>query len=449
MRAETTARAAPIDLLIAGRLVVTMDPRRTVLEHGAVAVRGNTIVAVGPQEALAARYAAARTIHSRNGLIMPGLVNGHTHLPMTLFRGLADDLPLDTWLRQYIWPAEHQFLSAESVRWGTRLGAAEMLRCGVTTFCDMYIYTQEIAEAAREVGLRGIVAQGLLDFPTPQADDVAGQIAYTEGLIERWRGDDRIVPAVGPHAPTTVAPALLQRLQALAEQHDVPVVIHLAETRDERQQIKARYGATPVRHLARLGLLDRRLIAAHCVWVDAAEIDLLARQQVGVVHCPRSNLKLADGVAPVPPMLAANVRVGLGTDGAASNNQIDLFAEIDAAALIHKAVRLDPLAVPAAAAIEMATIGGARALGLDHLIGSLEPGKRADIAVLDLDEDHLVPLYSPLSHLAYAARSADVRTVVVDGQVVLDDRRLLTCDEREVRREVRRLATQIAQSHRG
>jgi 5-methylthioadenosine/S-adenosylhomocysteine deaminase len=448
---EPTNTRAPetVDLLLAGGIVVTMDPRHTVFNPGAVAVRGNAIVAVGPRDQVSARYRAARTLDASDTLVMPGLVNGHTHLPMTMFRGLADDLPLDTWLQQYIWPSEREFLSPEHVRWGTLLGAAEMLRGGVTTFCDMYFYEDDVATVAHEAGLRGIVSQAFLDFPTPQGLDVEQNVAYTEQLIARWQGNDRIIPAIAPHALYTVSPPLLERLHALAVQHDVPLVIHLAETKNESQQIAAKYGASPVRALAKLGLLEPRLIAAHCVWVDAEEQALLARSRVGVAHCPRSNLKLADGVAPVPDMLAAGVRLGLGTDGAASNNKIDLFAELDAAALIHKAVRLDPLAVPAAAAVEMATIGGARALGLDRLIGSLEVGKRADVILLDLDEDNLVPLYNPLSHLAYAARSADVRTVVVDGHIVLEDGKLLTIDEAEVRRQGRALASDIATRQRG
>ncbi len=448
MQATAAQPPQPVDLVIAGGIVVTMDARHTVYNPGAVAVRGNAIATVGPRDQVAAAYRAARTLDASNALVMPGLVNGHTHLPMTMFRGLADDLPLDTWLQQYIWPSEREFLSPDHVRWGTLLGAAEMLRGGVTTFCDMYFFEDDVAAAAHAAGLRGIVAQGFLDFPTPQGLDVEQNVAYAEGLIARWQGNSRIIPALAPHALYTVSPPLLKRLHALAVQHDVPLVIHLAETRNEGQQIAAKYGASPVRALATLGLLDQRLIAAHCVWVDAEEQALLAQGRVGVIHCPRSNLKLADGVAPVPDMLAAGVRLGLGTDGAASNNQINLFAEADAAALIHKAVRLDPLAVPAAAAVEMATIGGARALGLDHLIGSLEPGKRADVILLDLDEDNLVPLYNPLSHLAYAARSADVRTVLVDGQVVLEDRRLLSLDEAEVRHQVRALAADIAARQR-
>jgi 5-methylthioadenosine/S-adenosylhomocysteine deaminase len=438
-------RPAPVadaDLLLLGGIVVTMDPRHTVYAEGAVAVRGGRILAVGPRQEVAGRYRAPRTLDAGGGLLLPGLIDGHTHLPMTLFRGLADDLPLHTWLEQHVWPAEHQFLNPETVRWGARLGAAELIRSGVTTCCDMYFFEDRVAEAVEEAGLRAILGQGLIDAGSAAAD-VERKVADAERFVERWRGHGRIVPALGPHAPYTVSPDFFRRLHALAERLGVPLITHLAETKGEVQDIAARYGRTPVRHLAHLGVLTDRLIAAHCVWVDPEEIGLLAASRAGVVHCPRSNLKLASGIAPVPDLLAAGVRLGLGTDGAASNNELDLFAEIQAAALIHKGVRLDPLAVPAPAAVEMATVGGARALQLDHLTGSLEAGKRADVVVLDLEEDNLVPLYDPVSHLAYAVAAADVRTVLIDGRVVLEDGKLLTLDEAEVRRRVRALAVAI------
>jgi 5-methylthioadenosine/S-adenosylhomocysteine deaminase len=429
------------DLLLLGGIVVTMDGHHTIHAAGALAIRDGQILAVGPRQDIARRYRAPRTIDASEGLLLPGLIDGHTHLSMTLFRGLADDLPLHTCLEQYVWPAEHQFLTPETIRWGARLGAAELLRSGVTTCCDMYFYEGTVAEAVQEAGLRAILSHGLVEVGRAGAE-LDREIAYAERFVERWRGHGRIIPAIGPHAPYTVSPTLYRRLHALAERLSVPLVTHLAETQEEGRDISARYGRTPVRHLAQLGLLTARLIAAHCVWVDAEEIDLLAAGRVGVVHCPRSNLKLASGIAPVPDMLRAGVLVGLGTDGAASNNELDLCAEIQATALIHKGVRLDPLAVPAVAALEMATSGGARALHLDHLTGSLEVGKRADVVILDLEVDNLVPLYNPVSHLAYAA-AADVRTVLIDGQLVLEDGHLLTLEEGDVRRQVRALAVAI------
>jgi 5-methylthioadenosine/S-adenosylhomocysteine deaminase len=429
------------DLLLLGGIVVTMDASHTILAPGALALHGGQILAVGTRQEITSRYQAPRTIDAGQGLLMPGLIDGHTHLPMTLFRGLADDLPLHTWLAQYVWPSEQQFLNPETIRWGTRLGAAEVIRAGVTTCCDMYFYEDHVAEAVQEAGLRAILGAGLVE--TASSADTEGKIADAQRFVERWRGHGRITPAIAPHAPYTVSPELYQRLNALAERLDVPLITHLAETQEEEKEITTRYGRTPARHLAHLGVLTDRLIAAHCVWVDAEEIGLLAAARVGVVHCPRSNLKLASGIAPVPDMLRAGVLIGLGTDGAASNNMLDLLAELQVAALIHKGVRLDPLAVPALAALEMATIGGARALKIDRLTGSLEVGKRADVVILDLEEDNLVPLYDPVSHLAYAAETGDVRTVLIDGEIILEDGKLLTMDEVEVRRQVRALAVAI------
>jgi 5-methylthioadenosine/S-adenosylhomocysteine deaminase len=437
------ASTADVDLLVLGGIVVTMDARRTVLPDGAIAVRGGELVAVGPREEVARAYQAPSCIDATGDLVIPGLIDGHTHVAMTLFRGLADDLPLHTWLERHVWPAERRFIHPETVCWGSRLGIAELLRSGVTTLCDMYFYEDDVAAVADELGVRGVLGQAFFDFTGPQGLDLAHNVAYAGEFVARWQGHARIVPALAPHAPYTVSPDLYRQLHALAERLGTPLLTHLAETRDEDRQVRTRYGRSPVRHLANLGLLDARLVAAHCVWVDAEEIDLLAASRTGVVHNPRSNLKLASGIAPVPDMLRAGVVVGLGTDGAASNNELDLLAEIQLAALLHKGVRLDPLAVPATTALEMATIGGARALGLDHLIGSLEPGKRADVVIVELDEDNLVPLYDPVSHLAYAVEAADVRTVLVDGRVVVRDRVLVTADDAAIRRRVRELATEI------
>jgi len=410
---------------------------------GGIAVRDGAIVSIGPRDAIAGAHAAPKVVDARGDLVIPGLVDGHTHVPMTLFRGLADDLPLQAWLERHVWPAERRFMRADTVTWGSRLGVAELVRSGVTTFCDMYFFEDDVAAVVDELGVRGVLGQVFFDFTGPQGLDVEANVAYATEFVARWRGHDRIVPALAPHAPYSVSPDLYRRLHALAERWDVPLVTHLAETQEEHRDVLARHGRSPVRHLSSLGLLDARLVAAHCVWVDGEEIDLLAASRAGVVHNPRSNLKLASGIAPVPDMLRAGVNVGLGTDGAASNNELDLLAEIQFAALLHKGVRLDPLAVPAIAALEMATIGGARALGLAEKIGSIEVGKRADLVVIDLDEDSLVPLYDPVSHLAYAIEASDVRTVIVDGRIVVADSTLLTADDAEIRRRVRELATEI------
>jgi 5-methylthioadenosine/S-adenosylhomocysteine deaminase len=443
---NSTADGATADILVLGGIVVTMDPRRTILPDGALAIRGDTITALGPRAQIAA-YHGGTVLDAKGCLVIPGLIDAHTHIPMTLFRGLADDLPLHTWLEQHVWPAEQKFINPESVRWASRLGVAELLRSGVTTLCDMYFYEDEVAAVVDALGMRGVLAQVFFESTVSTTPELERTLADAEQFVAHWHGHSRIVPALGPHAPYTVSPELYRRLHALAERLDVPVVTHLAENQEEDRDIRRRYGRSPVRHLANLGLLEARLVAAHCVWVDSEEIDLLAEARTCVVHNPRSNLKLASGIAPVPDMLRAGVLVALGTDGAASNNTLNLFAEIQAAALIHKGVRLDPLAVSATAALEMATIGGARSLKLDHLVGSLEPGKRADLVIIDLDEDNLVPLYDPVSHLAYAVQGADVRTVLVDGRIVLRDGVLTTADEREIRRRVRELAMAIGSFH--
>jgi 5-methylthioadenosine/S-adenosylhomocysteine deaminase len=437
----------PADILVLGGLVITMDERRSILPDGALAIRRGTVAAVGPRARIAAAYDGATVVDATGCLVIPGLIDAHTHIPMTLFRGLADDLPLHTWLEQHVWPAEQRFINPETVRWASRLGVAELLRSGVTTLCDMYFYEDEVAAVVDELGIRGVLANA--HFDVTSATNTERTLAEAEQFIARWRGHSRIVPVLGPHAPYTVGPELYRRLHALAERLDTLVVTHLAETQEEDRDIRRRYGRSPIRHLANLGLVDARLVAAHCVWLDREEIDLLAAARTGVVHNPRSNLKLASGIAPVPDMLRAGVLVGLGTDGAASNNSLDLLAEIQMAALVHKGVRLDPLAVPAEAALEMATIGGARALKLDHLVGSLKPGKRADVVIIDLEEDNLVPLYDPVSHLAYAVEATDVRTVIVDGRIVLRDRVLTTADEREIRRQVCTLATGIGPFRKG
>lgn len=446
---SSASDGATADILVLGGIVVTMDERRSILPDGALAIRGDAITALGPRAQISAAYRGGTVVDATGCLVIPGLIDAHTHIPMTLFRGLADDLPLHTWLEQHVWPAEHRFINSETVRWASRLGVAELLRSGVTTLCDMYFYEDEVAAVVDELGMRGVLANAHFDVTNATHTERERSLAEAEQFVARWRGHSRIVPALGPHAPYTVGPELYRSLHALAERLDTLIVTHLAETQEEDRDIRQRYGRSPVRHLANLGLVDSRLVAAHCVWVDGEEIELLAGARTGVVHNPRSNLKLASGVAPVPDMLRAGVLVALGTDGAASNNALDLLAEIQMAALLHKGVRLDPLAVSAAAALDMATIGGARALKLDHLIGSLEPGKRADVVIIDLDEDNLVPLYDPVSHLAYAVEAADVRTVVVDGRIVLRDGILTTADEREIRRQVRALAMGIGSFRAG
>jgi 5-methylthioadenosine/S-adenosylhomocysteine deaminase len=432
----------PVDLLVHGHLVVTMDPEIGTIADGTVAVKGNTVQAVGPRDRLAADYIGSKVIDATDCAVLPGLINGHTHAPMTLFRGLADDLPLMEWLEKYIFPVESH-LRAEWVRWGTRLACAEMLLGGTTTFCDMYLFEKEVAKAACEAGMRAVVGEVLYDFPSPNYGPIEEGFRYAEEMLIRWREDSLVQGAVEPHSPFTCSPDLLIRARALADRYNVPLIIHVAETRDEVQRVQRQYGATPIRHLDRLGVLEGHTIAVHTVWPDDEELELLRHRNVRVVHNPESNMKLVSGVAPVPDMLDLGIIVGLGTDGCASNNDLDLFREMDCAAKLHKVHRMEPTVMDAATVLAMTTIQGARVLGLEHGIGTLSPGKRADIIAVDLHQPHLQPLYRIESHLVYAARAADVRTVIIDGRIVVEDRRLMTLSLEEIQAAVLSIAGEI------
>lgn len=407
-----------VDLLVENGVVVTMNPSMDILPKGSLAIRDGAVVDVSTPHRIRQAYSPREILDASNCAILPGLINAHTHAAMTIFRGLADDLPLMEWLERYIFPAEAH-LKAEWVRWGTILACSEMLLSGTTTFCDMYIFEEEVARAAKDMGMRAIVGEVLYDFPSPNYGPIEKGFLYTEELIERWKGDPLIKVAVEPHAPFTCSPELLTRARELADSHEVPLIIHVSETKEEVERITARYGCTPIKHLKKLGILEGKTIADHVVWVGEEEIEILGEAKVGVVHNPESNMKLASGVAPVTRMLEVGIKVGLGTDGAASNNDLDMFREMDSAAKLHKAFSRDPRKMDATTVLRMATIGGAMALGMQDLIGSLEPGKRADLIVVNLKSPHLVPLHNLISHLVYSAKGADVRDVVVEGKVLV------------------------------
>ncbi|MCU0590867.1 MAG: amidohydrolase [Desulfobacterales bacterium] len=432
----------PVDILIRNGLVLTMDRDQTVIPGGAVAIRDDHIVAVGGRNATGTR-SARKIIDAEGGIIMPGLVNTHTHAAMTLFRGMADDVPLMSWLNEYIFPAEAE-LDDRKVSWGALLACAEMIMSGTTAFCDMYLFEDAVAQAARTAGMRAVVGEVLFDFPSPHYGPLEQGFAYTAKLIETYRDDPLITVAVEPHSPYLCSPELLQRAFELADRHRLPMVIHVAETEGEIQDLRKRYGRTPVEHLEALGVLAPNVLACHCVQLSAADIRRLSRYGVNVSHNPESNMKLASGIAPVPDLLAAGICVGLGTDGAASNNNLDLFLEMDTAAKLHKAHRLDPTVLDAGTVLRMATSEGARALGLGERIGSLEPGKKADVILVDTRRPHLTPLYHPASQLVYAARGSDVTTVIINGRVVMEDGRILTFDVQEAMDQVNAIALQMA-----
>ncbi|MEJ2097353.1 MAG: amidohydrolase [Deltaproteobacteria bacterium] len=415
-----------VDILVTNGTILTMDASGQVIENGAVAIKGDQIVDLG-KAAEFEEIEAAERIDARGGLVMPGLVNTHTHAAMTCFRGLADDLPLMTWLNDHIFPAEAK-LDARMVYHGTLLACAEMIESGITCFCDMYLFEGAVAEAAKAAGMRAVVGEVLYDFPSPHYGPIEAGFTYTESLIKTWREDPLITIAVEPHSPYLCSADLLQKAAAISQVHGVPLVIHVSETENEVKKSLAEKGRSPVAYLADLGVLSRRLLACHCVALKEGDIDLLKHFDVKVAHNPESNMKLASGIAPVPEMIEAGVCVGLGTDGCASNNNLDLFSEMDTAAKLHKVNRLDPTVMDARTVTAMATIGGARALGLDDITGSLEKGKQADLIVVDLNKPHLTPMYAPVSHLVYAVKADDVTTSIINGRIVMRDRELVSID---------------------
>ena len=452
----TAATPLLVDTIVDDGIVVTMDAQRLVIQHGSVAIDKSRIVAVGEASDMRGRYRGRKTLPAEGRLIIPGLINGHSHVPMTLFRGLADDLEVSDWLTKWIFPAEARNVDEAFVRAGTRLGLAEMIRGGTTTFCDMYYFEDAIAEETAKAGMRGVLGETVLEFPAPDNKSWDAALAYTDRFVKRWQGHPLIAPAIAPHAPYTVTAAHIKQVQAWSEQVKVPVLMHVAETEFPVPPVVGRSSARgDVGYLESLGALKGNLIAAHVVALDASEIKLLAESGVGVVHNPTSNMKTAAGLSPVPQMQAAGIAVGLGTDGAASNNDLDLWEEMNLAALLHKHATHDARALSAEQAFAMGTIQGARALHLDREIGSLESGKRADIVIVDIDPLHMWPndAGSPTveanaiySLLVYAAKASDVRTVLVEGRVLMQDRELLTLDEAAIKREAQTYRKKIRSS---
>jgi 5-methylthioadenosine/S-adenosylhomocysteine deaminase len=443
---QRRSRLPAIDLLVTNGTVVTMDSDRRVIEDGAVAIKGGRIVAVGAGATLARRYSPRETINAGGGLIIPGLINGHTHIPMTLFRGLADDLDLQEWLTKYIFPAEAKNVTEEFVRAGTRLGLAEMIRGGTTTYCDMYYFEDAIADETSKAGVRGVLGETVIDFPVADNKTNAEVMAYTEKFVRKWRGHELIVAAIAPHAPYTVSEEHLKAVRAFSDRTGAPIVTHISETRREVDDSLKAKGATPVDYLERIGFLSNRVIAAHMVWPMGDEMSILKRRGVGVVHNPQSNMKLASGVAPVPKMLTEGLLLGLGTDGAASNNDLNMWEEMDTAAKLHKLMSGDPKVISAQQAFELATIRGAGALHLEREIGSIETGKRADLVIVERDALNRIPMYNVYSDLVYATKAADVQTVIINGRQVMRDRKLLTLDEAAIKESARVFRDRVLKS---
>jgi 5-methylthioadenosine/S-adenosylhomocysteine deaminase len=439
-------RQERVDLLVLGGTIVTMDSARQVIDDGGIAVRAGRIVAIGSRAQIEARYTSRQRVNATGKLITPGLINGHTHIPMVLFRGLADDLDLQEWLTKYIFPAEAKNVTEDFVRVGARLGLAEMIRGGTTTYCDMYYFEDAIAEETSKAGVRGVLGETVIDFPVADNKTNAEAMTYVEKFVSRWKGNDLIVPAIAPHAPYTVSEDHLKAVRAFSDRTGAAIVTHVSETKRELDDsIKAK-GASPVAYLERIGFLSERVIAAHMVWPQGSDIEILKKRRVGVVHNPQSNMKLASGVAPVPKMMEQGVLLGLGTDGAASNNDLNMWEEMDTVAKLHKVFSGDPKVISAQQAFELATIRGAQALHLEKEIGSLEVGKRADLLLIERDSLNQIPLYNIYSDLVYATKASDVEGVIINGRVVMQNRRLLTLDEVSIKRDARTYRERIIKS---
>ena len=439
-------RAEPVDLLVLGGTIVTMDQTRRIIDDGGIAVSKGRIVAIGPRAEIERGYTSRQRVNAQGKVLAPGLINGHTHIPMVLFRGLADDMDLQEWLTKYIFPAEAKNVTEEFVRVGTRLGLAEMIRGGTTTYCDMYYFEDAIADESAKAGVRGIVGQTLIDFPVADNKTFDEGLASMERFVARWKGHELIIPAIAPHAPYTVSEEHLKAARAFSDRTGAPIVIHISETKREVDDMVKSKGASPVAYLDRIGFLNQRVIAAHMVWPQGTDIAILQKRGVGVVHNPQSNMKLAAGVAPVPRMLKDGVLLGLGTDGAASNNDLNMWEEMDTVAKLHKVFSGDPKVISAQQAFEFATIRGAQALHLEKEIGSLEVGKRADLLVINRDTLNQIPVYNIYSDLVYATKASDVETVIINGRIVMRDRRLLTLNETAVKNDARAFRDKIIKS---
>jgi 5-methylthioadenosine/S-adenosylhomocysteine deaminase len=430
-------------LIVNGAILPRAGKDLEFFDKGFLAITDGIIVALGPITDLSETMEAGKTIDAEGQLVMPGLVNTHTHAPMTLFRGMADDLPLMTWLNEHIFPAEAKSVNPEMVYWCSKLAAAEMILSGTTTAADGYFLENSVVDAFIEAGIRSVVAQGVIDYPAPGVPDPGQNVATAAKFIENWQDrNDLLTPAIFCHSPYTCSPDTLKRSKEMACKKNVKLFVHLAETRTEAEQIQDQHGATPVRYLENLGLLDEDTICVHCVWLEEEEIEILGKNGSKVSTCPQSNMKLGAGIAPLKKMLDSGISVGLGTDGCASNNKLDMFSEMDICAKLHKVKDLDPTALPAKYILEIATIGGAKVLGLENETGSLTQGKQADIILIDIKQPHLQPFYHS-DLLVYGACGADVDTAIIAGKIVMQDRKVLTFDVDQAMAEVRKLAKSL------
>lgn len=432
------------DYIICGDYILTINENLDVIKDGAVAVKGKKIVDVDTAKVILKKYSYKEIIEGRDRVVLPGLINTHTHAAMVYFRGLADDIPLNEWLKKHIWPAENRWLNPEFISNSIGLACLEMLKAGVTTYNDMYFFGDSAAMTTKEMGMRAVLGIGILDFPSASAKTTDEYFINAESFINNYHGDELITPCIAPHATYTCSPDTLKRSKAVAEKFDILLHIHLSETEWEVGEIISAHGRRPVEHLEALGFLDERVLAAHCVWLEDKEIENLAKRNVGVSHCIESNLKLASGIAPVPKMIDAGIKVTFGTDGAASNNDLNILSEMSTAAKVHKAISKDTTVVDAKTVVIMATRWGAEVLGLKDKIGSIEKGKCADIITIDLKKPHLTPIYDVYSHIVYAVMASDVETVMINGRLIINDKKLYTANEDEILQKASKWRDKIA-----
>ncbi len=432
------------DIVIHNGSVITMNSKVDMINNGVLCIKNDTLAKIEPHENHTPLPEGKKIIDAQGGIIMPGLVNTHTHLPMALFRGLADDLPLSVWLNEHIFPAESNHIHPESVRLGALLSGAEMLLSGTTTCCDGYFYEDNVAAAVNDIGMRAILGQGVIDFPAPGVSKPEDNVDNAIRFIQKWKNiSPLITPSMFCHSPYTCSEVTLKKAKDAADANGVLFQIHTAETKDEYVSIQTKHHTTPVKYLDKIGIIDQNTLLVHAVWLDNDDIEIMANRRASVSHNPESNMKLASGIAPVPALLKAGVTVGLGTDGCASNNNLDLFSEMDTAAKLHKVNTMDPTVMDAVTVLKMATIDGAKSLGLQDIIGSLEVGKKADVIIIDTRKPHLIPVYNPVSHIVYAAKGSDVQDVIVDGKVLLKNRKLLTVDMEDILGKVADIASHI------
>ncbi|MGD2186162.1 MAG: amidohydrolase [Desulfobacterales bacterium] len=432
------------DLVIHNGTIVTVNAKFEIIPDGLICIKSGRLQRIESMSSQKPLPAADESIDADGGLIMPGLVNTHTHLPMTLFRGLADDLPLDVWLNKHIFPAEGAHINPDNVRWGALLACVEMLLSGTTTCCDGYFLEDQVAKAMRTSGMRAVLAQGVIDFPAPGVPDPMENIKIPQRFCTKWHNPTSLItPSIFCHSAYTCSAETLKKAKAHCVENGLLFQIHAAETQHEWQQIQDEHQSTPIQYLDQLGVLDENTLLIHCIWINDEDIEIIAARNASVSHNPESNSKLAAGIAPVPKLLKAGITVGLGTDGCASNNNLDLFHEMDMVAKLHKVVTFDPTMMDATTVVKMATIEAARAIGLGTHIGSLEVGKQADLIVIDTQTPHLTPIYHPESHIVYTAKSSDVRDVVVDGRVLVKDRKISSLDVEKIMAKVRKIAGHI------